>query len=122
MINALKAAAQNGSPVSVAGIARQASVDRTFLYRHRDLLALVHSAGREPGSQDTAGATPVGRISLQADPANAQARNARLVGRIQQLERRLSETPGQQVWRESGLEALCDIDQRTRCASGAWPR
>ncbi|GGZ80010.1 hypothetical protein [Streptomyces bluensis] len=38
--NALKAAAQIGGPISVSGIARQAGVDRTFLYRHRDLLAL----------------------------------------------------------------------------------
>lgn len=54
------------------------------------------------------------RISLQADLANAQARNARLVGRIRQLERRLSETLGQQVWRESGLEAPSDIDELQR--------
>jgi transposase-like protein len=55
--NALKAAAQNGSPISVSGIARQAGVDRTFLYRHRDLLALVHAAELEPADQDPAGAT-----------------------------------------------------------------
>lgn len=55
---ALKAAAQKGSPVSVSGIARQAGVDRTFLYRHRDLLALVHAAELQPATQDPAGATP----------------------------------------------------------------
>ncbi|MGW4621938.1 hypothetical protein [Streptomyces sp. NPDC004592] len=66
---ALKAAAQNGSPISVSGIARQAGVDRTFLYRHRDLLALVHAAELQPAAQDPAGATPVSRASLQADLA-----------------------------------------------------
>ncbi|MEY9963460.1 hypothetical protein ABIA33_001493 [Streptacidiphilus sp. MAP12-16] len=43
----------------MSAIARQARVDRTFLYRHRDLLALVHAAALEPAGQDPAGATPV---------------------------------------------------------------
>ncbi|MGP3974438.1 DUF6262 family protein [Streptomyces sp. 8N114] len=112
--NALKAAAQNGTPISVSGIARQAGVDRTFLYRHRDLLALVHAAEFKPAAQDPAGATPVSRASLQADLANAQARNTRLATRIQQLEKRISETLGEQVWRESGLGATADIEELQR--------
>lgn len=112
--DALKAAAQNGSPISVSGIARQAGVDRTFLYRHRDLLALVHAAELEPASQDPAGATPVSRASLQADLANAQARNTRLVAHVQQLEKRLSEALGEQVWRESGLGAPADVEELQR--------
>jgi hypothetical protein len=111
---ALKAAAQNGSPVSVSGIARQAGVDRTFLYRHRDLLALVHAAELEPAAEDPAGATPVSRASLQADLANAQARNTRLVAHVQQLEKRLSEALGEQVWRESGLGAPADVGELQR--------
>ncbi|MGV9343119.1 DUF6262 family protein [Streptomyces sp. NPDC003688] len=111
---ALKAAARDGSPISVSGIARQAGVDRTFLYRHRDLLALVHAAELEPAAQDPAGAAPVSRASLQADLANAQARNTRLVARIQQLEKRLSEVLGEQVWRESGLGAPADIEELQR--------
>ncbi|MFE9129544.1 DUF6262 family protein [Streptomyces sp. NPDC007148] len=111
---ALKAAAQNGSPISVSGIARQAGVDRTFLYRHRDLLALVHAAELQPAAQDPAGATPVSRASLQADLANAQARNTRLVTHIQQLEKRLSEALGEQVWRESGLGAPADVEELQR--------
>jgi hypothetical protein len=31
-----------GEEISVAGIARAAAVDRTFLYRHRDLLEKIH--------------------------------------------------------------------------------
>lgn len=111
---ALKAAAQNGSPVSVSGIARQAGVDRTFLYRHRDLLALVHAAELQPAAQDPAGAAPVSRASLQADLANAQARNTRLVTCVQQLEKRLSEALGGQVWRESGLGAPTDVEELQR--------
>ncbi|GAA3840942.1 hypothetical protein [Streptomyces chiangmaiensis] len=114
MLHALKAATTNGSPISVSGIARQAGVDRTFLYRHRDLLALVHAAELEPADRDSAGATPVSRASLQADLANAQARNTRLVARIRQLEKRLSEALGEQVWRDSGLGAPADVEELQR--------
>jgi hypothetical protein len=40
------------------------------------------------------------RESLRADLANAHERNQRLQTRIQQLERRLSEDLGEQIWRE----------------------
>ncbi|MFE6334198.1 hypothetical protein ACFVOK_13385 [Streptomyces sp. NPDC057798] len=110
---ALKSATQTGTPISVSGIARQAGVDRTFLYRHRDLLALVHAAELEPAPHPQ-GAAPVSGASLQADLANAQARNTRLVARIQQLEKRLSENLGEQVWRESGLSAAADIEELQR--------
>ena len=74
-------------------------MDRTFLYRPRDLLALIHAAELAPAAQDLQGATPVSRASLQADLANAQARNTRLVARVQQLEKRLSEALGRQLTR-----------------------
>lgn len=38
---AVKNAAKNGTPISVSAIARQAGVDRSFLYRHRDLLEIA---------------------------------------------------------------------------------
>ena len=38
VIAALNRAAADGAEISVSGIARAAAVDRTFLYRHRDLL------------------------------------------------------------------------------------
>jgi hypothetical protein len=111
---AIKNSAKNGTPISVSAIARQARVDRTFLYRHRDLLALVHAAELEPSSQEPAAASAVSRASLQADLANAQARNTRLTARIQQLEKRLSQALGEQAWRESGLGAPVDIDELQR--------
>jgi hypothetical protein len=40
---ALNRAAADGTEITVAGIARAASVDRTFLYRHRDLLGQIHA-------------------------------------------------------------------------------
>ncbi|MFD3549327.1 DUF6262 family protein [Streptomyces sp. NPDC058655] len=115
VVKAVNTAAQKGSRITVSGIARQTGVDRTFLYRHRDLLALVHAAELEPAEQDPAsGATAVSRASLQADLANAQTRTVRLSTRIQQLERRLSQELGQQAWRESGLGAPTDIDELQR--------
>ncbi|MGW0962501.1 DUF6262 family protein [Streptomyces gelaticus] len=111
---AIKSARENGTPISVSAIARQAGVDRTFLYRHRDLLELVHAAEHEPGAQDAAGGSPVSRASLQADLANAQARNTRLAARVQQLEKRLSQVLGAQAWQESGLGAPADIDELQR--------
>jgi uncharacterized protein YlxW (UPF0749 family) len=101
---AITTAAHHGTPLTASAIARAARVDRTFLYRHRDLLALIHAAELEPAQQDT-GAAPVSRASLQADLANAQARNTRLVARIQQLEKRLSEAHASLEEREAEPEA-----------------
>ncbi|KFG72574.1 DUF6262 family protein [Streptomyces mutabilis] len=114
VVTAIKNAAKNGTPISVSAIARQAGVDRTFLYRHRDLLELAHAAELEPTAQDPASGSPVSRASLQADLANAQARNTRLTARIQQLEKRLSQALGTQAWQESGLGAPADIDELQR--------
>lgn len=54
------------------------------------------------------------RASLQADLANALARNTRLAARVQQLEKRLSQAMGAQAWQESGLGAPADIDEHQR--------
>ena len=112
VVKAVNAAAQKGSRITVSGIARPAGVDRTFLYRHRDLLALVQAAEPEQAEQDPASGASVSRASLQADLANAQARTVCLSARIQQLERRLSQEL--QAWRESGLGAPTDIEELQR--------
>ena len=43
-----QAAAADGDPVSTSAIARAAGVDRTFLYRHRDLLEKIHALQADP--------------------------------------------------------------------------
>jgi chromosome segregation ATPase len=112
VIAAINRAATDGTEISVSAIARAAAVDRTFLYRHRDLLAHVHTAEAQPHTTDAA--TTVSRASLQADLLAAQHRCVRLTARTQQLETRLSEILGEQAWRSSGLGAPTDIDQLQR--------
>jgi hypothetical protein len=108
VLAAIDQAAAAGDRLSAAAIAR-AAVDRTFLYRHPDLLEKIHALQADPVSDEHIG-PGVTRASLQADLLAAQERVARLGARIQQLEKRLSEALGEQTWHESGLGAPTDID------------
>ncbi|MEU5384394.1 hypothetical protein [Kitasatospora cineracea] len=72
----------------------------------------------EPTGHGPAMGPSVSRASLQADLAHAQTRNARLAARIQQLELRLSQVLGEQVWCDSGLGAPADIDGLQRTITG----
>src|SRR5712691_5791467 len=110
VIAALEKAAANGAEISISGIARAAAVDRTFLYRHRDLLGKIHALEATPPATGDGTGPAVTRASLQADLLAAHERAIRLTARVQQLEKRLSETLGNQAWRESGLGAPADID------------
>jgi hypothetical protein len=106
----LNKAVSDGAEISVAGIARAAGVDRTFLYRHRDLLEQVHALEATPPATGNSNGTGVSRASLQTDLLAAGERAARLHNRVRQLEKRLSEALGEQAWRESGLGTPADID------------
>jgi hypothetical protein len=107
VITALDHAAAEGAEISASGIARAARVDRTFLYRHHDLLEKIHALQTEPARGDGPAVT---RASLQADLLAAHERAIRLNTRIQHLEKRLSQALGDQAWHESGLGAPADID------------
>jgi transposase-like protein len=109
VLAALDNAITDGAELSVTDIARRAGVDRTFLYRHRDLLERVHTAETQPLDKPGVGPS-VTRASLQADLLAAQQRCARTATRTQQLEKRLSELLGEQAWRATGLGAHTDID------------
>jgi regulator of replication initiation timing len=112
VLKAIEAAAKNGGDITVSGLARAAGVDRTFLYRHRDLLERAHAAASTPAEEGKIAA--VSRASLKADLANAMERNKRLASRVRQLEKRLSSQLGDAVWAESGLGAPADVDQLQR--------
>jgi hypothetical protein len=110
VLKALNDAQAAGDEISVSAIARRAGVDRTFFYRHRDLLAQLHAAEAQPAHAPGVGPT-VSRASLQADLANTGARATRLDARVRQLEKKLSEALGEKAWRESGLGAPDDVEQ-----------
>jgi septal ring factor EnvC (AmiA/AmiB activator) len=113
VIKAINDASSSGGELSVSAIARAAAVDRTFLYRHPDLLAQAHLAQERPAAAENGGPL-ASRASLQADLANAQGQIARQAARIRQLEAKLSQMLGDQAWRESGLGAPEDIDKLKR--------
>ena len=113
VIKAINEASGSGGEISVSSIARTASVDRTFLYRHPDLPAQVHLAQERPAAAENCGPA-ASRASLQADLANAQGQVARQAVRTRQLEAKLSQLLGEQAWRKSGLGAPDDIDKLKR--------
>jgi Family of unknown function (DUF6262) len=110
VLSALDNAIKDGAELNVTDIARRARVDRTFLYRHRDLLERLHAAETQPPDKPEIGPS-VTRASLQADLLAAQQRCTRMAARTQQLETRLSELLGEQAWRATGLGAPTDIDR-----------
>ncbi|MGX1566097.1 DUF6262 family protein, partial [Streptomyces sp. NPDC055509] len=109
VLKALDAMLRSDTDITVSALARTARVDRTFLYRHRDLLQRIHAAAAAPLQEGRIAA--VSRASLQADLANALERNKRLATRVRQLEKRLSQALGEAAWAESGLGAPADTDQ-----------
>jgi hypothetical protein len=115
VIAAINRAVTDGTEFSVPAIARAAAVDRTFLYRHRHLLAKIHATQVGPPS-DSSTNLAVTRASLQADllAASGPARRPRTRHPAQRphpaARKRQSEVLGDQAWRESWLGAPADID------------
>jgi hypothetical protein len=109
VIATLQRATSDGTEISAAAIARAAGVDRSFIYRHADLLARIQAHQGTPPAAAVAGPA-VTRASLHADLLAAGERATRLTSRIRQLETRLSQTLGEQAWHESGLAVTPDID------------
>jgi cell division protein ZapA (FtsZ GTPase activity inhibitor) len=110
VIAVLGRAHTDGTEISASGIARAAGVDRSFLYRHRDLLAQIHALEATPPAPADATGPAVTRASLQADLLAAGERAQRLNGRVRQLEKRLPEVLGEKAWQESGLGVPADFD------------
>jgi transposase-like protein len=102
-----------GEQISISAIARKAGVDRSLLYRQRDLHTLVIAKAAEPPAATTTGPA-VSRASLLADLAGAHDRASRLARENAQLRGRLSEALGEQAWRESGLGGPDDIQTLQR--------
>jgi Family of unknown function (DUF6262) len=110
VIAAIDQASSSQGEISVSGIARTAGVDRSFLYRHHDLLEKIHVLEASPPATGETPGPAVTRASLHADLLAAHERAARLNARVRQLEKRLSQALGEQAWRHSGLGMPADID------------
>ncbi|HEY6422565.1 MAG TPA: hypothetical protein VIY28_04810 [Pseudonocardiaceae bacterium] len=110
VLAALDRAVADGTEIGVSAIARAAAVDRSFLYRHPDLLEKTHTLATAPPGTDEATSPAVSRASLQADLLAAHQRATRLHAHVQHLEKRLSEALGEHAWRESGLGTPADVD------------
>jgi hypothetical protein len=94
-----------GPRSKATSIARHSGVDRIFVHRHRDLFERIHAAATQPPDN------PVTRASLRGDLLAARQGCTRMAERTRQLETRLSELFGEQLWRATGLGAPTDIDQ-----------
>jgi hypothetical protein len=82
VLTALDRAAASRTEISASGIARAAGVDRTFLYRHPDLLEKNHAAEAAPPPAGGTAGPAVSRASLQADLLAAHERAIRLAARL----------------------------------------
>lgn len=115
VLEAIRLAENRGEEITASAIARHARVDRTFLYRHRDLLQIIHAAQQAPA---TDARTPPGAssASLRADLLNAQERAERLNRRVHQLENKLSTVLGQHLWQDAqtGSDPALDMDAMQR--------
>jgi preprotein translocase subunit YajC len=107
VLNTLAEMTRNAEVITVSALAKRAAVDRSFLYRHPDLLAQAHASAVQPAP---AGATAPSRASLQADLLAANDRCRRLADQVRVLEHRLSTELGQHVWERTGIGAPTDID------------
>ena len=110
VIAVLDKAAADGEPVSTSAIARAAGVDRTFLYRHRDLLEKIHALQADPVPERAH--RPRGHPCLAAGRPARRPRTRRPAQRPHPANSR-SGSPqalGEHTWRESGLGAPADID------------
>jgi hypothetical protein len=107
VLSTLAEMARNGEVITVSALARRAGVDRSFRYRHPDLLAQAHVSAVQPPPR---GATAPSRASLQADLLAANDRCRRLADQVRVLEHRLSAELGQHVWQRTGIGTPADID------------
>jgi len=115
VLNALERLTGAGEEISVAGVARVAGVDRSFLYRHHDLRAqILQRAAKAQPDVSMPRTTQVSRQSLLADLANSRAENERLRRQVNKLAKRLSEVLGEEVFHASGLGGPDDTEQLRR--------
>ena len=100
VIAAINQAGAAGTEISVSGIARAAAVDRTFLYRHRDLLEQIHALEAAPPAADSRRARRHPRV-----PASGPARRPRTRRPAQRARPAARKTPVRSA-RRAGLARI----------------
>jgi chromosome segregation ATPase len=115
---AVDACLASGREVTIAGVARQASVSRKFIYSHPDLRAELElralQATRSSNSTALASARVTG-ASLRADTENYKAQTHRLRQQVTALERRLSETLGNQLANTLPPDERLELGDQNAC-------
>jgi polyhydroxyalkanoate synthesis regulator phasin len=109
IIDTLARLRANGEEITVSAVARQAGVDRSFLYRHHDLRAQILALAAEPDPPQSS--TRTSHRSLLADIANLRAQNERLRHQKAKLAERLSEVFGDKVFDDAGLTRTDESDK-----------
>ena len=116
VLKALETAAGTSEEISVSAIARRAGVDRTFFYRHRDLLAQVHASEALPSARPAAGPA-VTRASLRAGLLAAHERSARLAAASASSSTASSTLSASR----SGASPASDSAMTSASSSSRWP-
>ena len=107
VIDALDRLRSDGDEITVSAVARNAGVDRSFLYRHHDLRSQILALAAEPEPHPPS--TRTSHRSLLADLANLHAHNERLRHQNTKLSERLSELLGEQVFHDAGITRTDEI-------------
>lgn len=94
-VKALTAAQQGTKPVSVAGVAKTASVSRSWLYTQTDLMTAIRQIQQRQPAPARTGPQPASMASLQRRLDTALARIKQLRGENADLTRQLETAYGE---------------------------
>lgn len=117
--DALLALRAAGGPATVAKLARDAKVSRSWLYTQPDLIAALQQvSGRGPAARPT----PASEKSMQVRLAAALARNERLQKRIETLTEQNKQQRQQLEHAYAELRRLQTTQAATSAAIESWSR
>jgi uncharacterized coiled-coil protein SlyX len=97
VIAAVDAHLAAGLALSIAGLARRASVSRKFIYAHPDLRAQIEQRAEQANQAGAARAVADGRVTIASRRRSQRQSAERLREQVRALEQRLSTMLGQQI-------------------------
>jgi hypothetical protein len=106
-VQALRELDRAGTPVTFAGVAREAGISRSWLYSQPDISGQIRRLRQETNAVGSAGGIPAGQratdASLRARLASALDRNKQLTDENARLRRQLARALGDQ--RSAGMRS-----------------